>query len=166
MIFTVRRFTEHTDAEILDRFFEMYKEGTLKQVFYDGQIQSAWDFLEYVRSGLIFGGFIYADLLPVACFWVSDISGNVGFFHYWTYKAAWGNFVYEVAGIALKYLATNTHLTGLCGRTPEHLKLAIRALKQRGFKILGIIPEAIKLHNSEIVGAVVSFFDLKVFKES
>lgn len=163
-MYNVKRFSEIGDDEIIALFYQMDREKIKRSVFYDGNIDTPWDFLELVRSGLVWGGFIFKDSKPAACIWVSDISGNVAFFHYWTYKISWGN-ANEVAMVALKHIATGTHLTGLCGRTPVTLKLAVRALKRRGFKILGIVPEAIKLHDGTITDAVVSFYDLKPLKE-
>jgi hypothetical protein len=163
MTYEVKRFTDVSDEHVIEMFCRMDQEGTKRQVFYDGLIETPWDFLEYVRSGLVFGGFIYKDGKPAACIWVSEISGNVAFFHYWTFKICWGN-ANEVALVALEYLAKNTHLTGLCGRTPAHLKLAIRALKRRGFRVLGTIPEAVKLYDGGLEDALVSFYDLKPLK--
>jgi RimJ/RimL family protein N-acetyltransferase len=167
MSYKVKRFNKIGDDEIIWLFVKMDNEGTRKQVFHDGQIQTPWDFLEFVRSGLIWGGFVYDENAePAACFWVSNITGNVAFFHYWLYKAFWGRDTYKkLAAVATEYIAQNTHLTGLAGQTPATLKLAVRALKNYGFKILGTIPEAIKLYDGTVTDIVISFFDLKPQKE-
>lgn len=162
--YIVKRFKALTDEEIIVLFYKMDQEGSKLQVFYDGRISSPWDFLEYVRSGAIFGGFLFKDNEPAACFWVSEISANVAFFHYWCYKLVWGKDVKGVALAAFEYLVANTHLTGLCGRTPASLKLAVRALRKGGFKVLALIPEAIKKHDGTFDDAVVSFYDLKPLK--
>lgn len=160
----LRRFDDVSDTEVIHLFGQMEREGVKHSVFYDGFVDTSWDFIEYVRSKLIWGGFIFEGEVPVACVWVAEISGNVAFFHYWTYKAAWGR-SNDVALFALTYIAENTHLTGLCGRTPVTLPLAVRALKRRGFRIVGTIPEAITLHDKTITDALVSFYDLKPLKE-
>lgn len=165
MSYAIKRFSELSDEEIIVLFYRMDREGSKRQVFFDGHIDSPWDFLNYTRSKLIFGGFLFRGDEPAACFWVSDISANVAFFHYWCYKLVWGKDVNGTAQAALKYLANNTHLTGLCGRTPASHKLAVRALKRGGFKILALIPEAIQKYDGSIDDAVVSFYSLKALKE-
>lgn len=166
MSYQVRRFSEMTDDEVIVLFYQMDQEGSKRLVFFDGHINTPWDFLDYVRSGTIFGGFLFKEGKPAACFWVSGISANVAFFHYWCFKLVWGKDVNNVALAALKYLATNTHLTGLCGRTPASNRLAVRALKARGFKILALMPEAIEKYDGSIDDAVVSFYSLKALKEA
>lgn len=164
MSYEVRRFSEHMGLQLMHLFGQMEREGSKRAAFYDGLINTPVDFTAYVQSKTIFGGFIFRGEEPAACFWVSDISANVAFFHYWCYKLVWGKAVNEVAMVALKYLATNTHLTGLCGRTPARSKLAVQALRNRGFKILALVPEAIRMYDGTIDDAVVSFYDLKPLK--
>jgi RimJ/RimL family protein N-acetyltransferase len=153
--FTHQEYLEDSDLHKL--FFQLHGEGLYDKVFYENNHPIPSSFVTYVREQCWFVKVTNTSGQNVGAFWLSDFSGKAAFFHYWVFKAGWGESK-AIQEETLRWLAKeSTLITTLIGKTPASNRLAVRFLKQAGFKILDAIPDAIRFADGTFDDAIISY---------
>lgn len=125
---------------------EIERDSLHKVTFYDGSIQTAEQFIQYMQSGKTLPVVAFSDAAPMGFAWLTEINGFRAFAHFCMLRIAWGSHSREIARQILDYwwsLASDTGpvLQLIMGMTPEANKPALRFIRQLGFNIVGTVPK-------------------------
>ena len=129
----------------------------VKATFYDGSIENAGEFIEFMQDPTILPALIVDrdDIRLYLLAWLSNISNGT----------AQGHFCYldkyrkEIAQKMLDYWRGIPLLRVIVGITPESYTLVLKIIERTGFKIVGTIPEACYMHyHDRTEGGVLSYY--------
>lgn len=121
-------------------FEQMVEEGSLGQVFYQGEVKTADEFLAFMKQPANFPLIAFSFELPAAVAWLNGIGKNHAFCHHWFYRRTWGQGSKKVAEAILEYWFSWEFLDVLLGLTPEKNHRAVAFAKRLGFTVLGSVP--------------------------
>lgn len=128
----------YKDSELAD-LYDRLDEGTRAIVFSDGKINSADDFVTYLRSGdCCFWNCWYRGN-NVGFFWINRIETTHAYFHYTFFREHWGRKTTVPVGKAvLRFILDQVPL--LLAMTPATNRLNRAYAKAIGCTEVGVIP--------------------------
>lgn len=150
---------EYLDDYTLQRLYNKLRaEGLYDKVFYEDNHPTANSFVDYIRNQCWMVHVMDTTGEDMGVFWLDGFSGKAAFFHYWVFKVGWGQSK-DLQREVIEWLTEELKdsILTLVGKTPASNKLAIRFLKQGGFKILEAIPDAIGFANGTLDDAIISY---------
>lgn len=119
---------------------QMVNEGKAQKVFYNGYIVSAFDFVNFMKTGGVLPIIIYDNEAQAPCHiaWISDYGDGHACMHH----CSLGKFRRGAAKAILKYYGDFKNQAGewtfetMIGITPENNEAAVRVARLMGFKML------------------------------
>jgi hypothetical protein len=127
------------DSDLLILFDKMVRDGTDNLVFYDGQIKSGLNFIEFIKlaGNMLF--VVYEDENPIGCGWLNNFKHRTAEAHFCVFSEAWDRSV-EVGKLMIEKSMYVTNVDMLIGNVPKFNEIAIDFVKKCGGVILGELP--------------------------
>jgi len=138
-----------TDSSMVELFDRTVEEGLLNKVFYDGEILDAQSFLRFVKAPGNLFYVVFDGLEAVAYTWLSHLESRAARIHFCVFKRHHGLNAIDIGKFVLRKLVELKSSGGeyifdvLIGLTPNNNKLALRFAQSCGFKICGVVPNAV-----------------------
>ena len=130
------------DSEIISFYNRMVKDGTADDVFQDGSIRSAENFLDAMKgpNNFLIVGHWQGE--PVGVMWANRFQGKFAQNHFCAFSEFWGNrdIILQCGRYGSLYMLDNLGLDMLMGLVPASNKRAIIAVIGSGGKIIGELP--------------------------
>ncbi|BBD08757.1 hypothetical protein [Desulfovibrio ferrophilus] len=141
---------------------QLEREGSARSLFYDGSMNTAEDFARFAQAPQRLLYAVFVSGTPAALFWLDGWSGRAAFIHFVVFRRAYGSTARVIGRYVTGWLLRAKRKGGLplvqtlIGLTPETNPLAIRFVRDIGFRVLGRIPHAVTMLEGETTGAIVS----------
>jgi hypothetical protein len=153
------------DEALASIWNQMVSEGKAQKVFYNGYVTSAFDFVNFIKTGGVLPIIIYDNEAQVPCHiaWISDYGDGHACLHH----CSLGQFKRGSGKAILKYYETfRDTSTGdpvfetMIGITPENNGAAVRVARLMGFKMLSpAIPGLCNdVYTGKRVNGVISYY--------
>jgi len=128
------------DSEIRTLYDLMERDGTNSLVFFDGHINNANDFCNFMKSSenILFVAFDDDD--PVAFGWLSNFKYKTAQAHFCLFSKVWGERSVEIGKALVKNALATTGLDMLIGYVPGFNPVATKFAVKCGAVKLGKLP--------------------------
>jgi hypothetical protein len=148
-----------TDDQLLAFGRKLRDEDLFRVVFYDGRVKTPEDFVAYFHRPENVAVFLYLGTEPVAFGWLNGFRECSAFAHFCGFTNARGRMGY-LGRLGLAYWFTAFEfLNVLLGFISSENRLALRYVRQLGFKEVGAVPEMIHdAYRGEPVPGVLFYF--------
>ena len=135
------------DSYLKCLFERMQTEKLIGKVFYDGNVQTAEDFLDMMKYGQnkLFMIFMGNELAGIV--WLNNFQRRSANIHFCLFKNAWGKESVSIGKAILKEFLYMKDSQGyvfdvLIGETPANNRLAVKWIHESGMTVVGEIPNA------------------------
>ncbi|MBU1002383.1 MAG: hypothetical protein KKE73_07650 [Proteobacteria bacterium] len=141
---------------------QLGREGMQRTLFYDGGVASSQEFTRFASDPARLFYAVVVDQSPVALFWLDGWSGQAAFIHFAVFRRAQGQAARIIGRYVTGWLLRAEREGGgplvrtLIGLTPDTHPLAVRFVRDLGFRILGRVPQVLSLADGRTVAAIVS----------
>jgi hypothetical protein len=145
-----------TDTEVKGFYNRIERDGLKEIVFPHGDILSAQDFLQEMKSGRSLLYVVYADKLQAGLIWLNRFESKTCRVHFTSFSESWGMDTVHIGREAIKQILYMTSADGcyvfdaLLGLTQADNVRAIRWLEKVGLKKVGTIPNALWNANQQM----------------
>ncbi len=133
------------DEVVKATFDKFVQDGTVNQIFYDGNTNNREAFFNFMRNPNNVPQWILVDQIPSGVCWLNGMGPGYAFAHYGLFKETWGKTTEDIAKECQKYWFSMQNngeylLDILLGMTPTFNRKAAHFLNKIGWTILGEIP--------------------------
>lgn len=136
------------DSELKGLYEQLVKEETADTVFYDDTVNSANDFLDFMkyRGNSLYVVYKPKDNTPIGFFWINGFERTFCRLHFAVFKHFWGKDTVGVGKQTVKMILSLKDEQGeylwdvILGILPSWNKFAIEYIKLVGCKVVGEIP--------------------------
>jgi hypothetical protein len=146
------------DEILLGVWAQIVAEGKDKELFYDGTINTPFEWMEFIKRPGTYPILIAQDRAVVHIAWLKDVF-DVGA---WTHHCSLGKYkrgAWEAGRDHWKQYFTGLKL--LLGITPENNERAVKFVQKIcKFTVLGVIPQMCRMADNSRVGAFISYYEL------
>lgn len=155
----IRAYPVQLTEDDLERvWLQLVDDGLEEGLFHDGSVRTVGDFVAFATAPERAVYVAYCADAPAALFWLDNRQGRSARIHFAIFRAFQGQPGRIIGRYATSWLLTGKEpLDVLVGLTPETHKLAIKYVRDVGFRVIGTIPHAAQLAGGAATGAVVSY---------
>ena len=130
-------------------FDQMQEDGTFENVFYDGTVKTANEFVQTMQSPDNFPVFVFSGANCVGFAWLSGGFGNLVFANFCFIKDAWEKCARETKGKLMDYWFAFPGEDGplyefIFALVPSFNKAAASYIFRLGWTYLGTVPQMVK----------------------
>ena len=131
------------DSDIISFYDRMVKDGTADDVFQDGSIRSAENFLDAMKGPNNFLIVAHWQGEPAGVMLANRFQGRFAQNHFCAFSEFWGNrdIILQCGRYGSLYMLDNLGLDMLMGLVPASNQRAIAAVVASGGKIIGELPK-------------------------
>jgi hypothetical protein len=146
------------DEILIGVWAQIVAEGKDKELFYDGTINTPFEWMEFIKRPGTYPILIAKDKQVVHIAWLKDIFDIGAWAHHCSvgkyHRGAW-----EAGRDHWKQYFTNLKI--LLGITPENNERAVKFVQKIcKFTVLGKIPQMCRMADGSRVGAFISYYEL------
>ena len=131
------------DSDIMSFYDRMVKDGTADDVFQDGSIRSAENFLDAMKGPNNFLIVGHWQCEPAGVMWANRFQSKFAQNHFCAFSEFWGNpnILLQCGRYGSLYMLEHLGLDMIMGLVPSYNKRAIKIVVASGGKIIGELPK-------------------------
>jgi hypothetical protein len=128
---------------------EFKDEETFDQVFYEGTVKTADEFVQLMQNPSNVPVFLFKGKECFGCAWLNGSAGSMAFAHFCFKKAAWGDWTLLMGYMLMDYWFAFPGEDGplfrfIFGMMPGFNKAATKYVERLGWEYLGSVPRMLK----------------------